>query len=246
MLGSQLGLGGGGGGGSRNYQINILGGSANLAIAPTVESLGLPSHPLSVSAVHPLLVHTAGDTQTGGSSSSAQQNSGLSAASPFQITGLGISTSGGGLGGFGSSISPLFRSMRHSQPAAIGSSRSSRGSAGLFGSSRFGSGAAAIPNIQLQLGAPGATAASSSTSNAQQQQLVAMTASIRTATMPYNTLNEILQGYETPASALQQPAAATIITAPSATSFMDLLTGAAAAATGHHNSGAIGGTYIIY
>ena len=51
---------------------------------------------------------------------------------------------------------------------------------------------------------------------------------IRNAPLPYSTLNEILQGIETPAAALQPATTPAIITAPTATSFIDLLTGAAA------------------
>lgn len=113
--------------------------------------------------------------------------------------------------------------------------------------SRFTAG---IPSIQLQLSTAQAptTSAAAAANPLQQQQQAAVAASFRTTTLPYNTLNEILQGYETPASALQQQPA-TIITAPSATSFMDLLTGAAAGganALGHHtvNAGATGGTFF--
>jgi hypothetical protein len=84
VLGHQLGLGGGVGG-ARNYQINILGGGANLAIAPSVEHMSLPTHPLSVSAVHPLLVHN-NEVASGNLSSSVAPPSG----NPFQITGLGM------------------------------------------------------------------------------------------------------------------------------------------------------------
>lgn len=85
VLGHQLG--GLGGGSGRNYQINILGGGANLSIAPSIEPFAFPSHPLSVSAVHPLLVHNTDSTGTG---TAVPAPSAIgSSANPFQITGLG-------------------------------------------------------------------------------------------------------------------------------------------------------------
>ena len=69
---------------------------------------------------------------------------------------------------------------------------------------------------------------------------------IRGTPLPYSTLNEILQGFETPAAALLPSSTPSIITAPTATSFIDLLTGGGIqssnqpqtsqqASTHHHN-----------
>ncbi|MFN9905961.1 MAG: hypothetical protein ACK56F_07535, partial [bacterium] len=69
----------------------------------------LPPHPLSVSAVHPLLVH---HTDNSNLNTNASSTTNLTATNnnAYQITGLGINTSAGGLG---SAISPILRTMRH-------------------------------------------------------------------------------------------------------------------------------------
>lgn len=221
----------------------------------------LPPHPLSVSAVHPLLVHhtdSAGTSSLGLNPpvSSTTLTSGNIAANAFQISGTGINAPGlGGAGtALGSAISPILRTMRQHfnaqslqyQPAGMPMQQQQQPARPLR-VSRF-----VLPGIQLQLPAQGANNVAPSTSNQQQQQqpqpsqgsvsgLAAappppppppLPQSIRSASLPYNTLNEILQGFETPASAMQAPPA--LITAPSATSFIDMLTGQAIANAAQH------------
>ena len=223
----------------------------------------LPPHPLSVSAVHPLLVHHMDTTGSSNLNINAPNVPGTALTSSngnaFQISGMGINATaiGGGLSGLGSAISPILRTMRHhfqaqsqhQQPqvqVGINQMHSNRP----LRVSRF-----ILPGIQLQLPAttnatnnnnvqptPQTSSGAMATSappqpNVSNASATAAVPAIRSANLPYNTLNEILQGFETSASAMQAPPAPAIITAPSATSFIDLLTGQALAnATQHHHA----------
>ena len=137
VLGHQLGLGNAGGhhhAGRNHYQINILGGGSGLAGLSGLgglsglsglEGIGsgvgagssLPPHPLSVSAVHPLLVHQRHGSEVSGSgvSGGAQVSVGVigSASNPFQITGQTLTTGGGVVSGGAGIISPILRTMRN-------------------------------------------------------------------------------------------------------------------------------------
>jgi len=253
---------------NRNYQINFLGGGNSVGgIGPGVDGT-LPPHPLSVSAVHPLLVHHT-DTSSSNLSLNAPSIPGTTLTSSngnaFQISGMGINATaiGAGLSGLGSAISPILRTMRHhfqaqnQQPQVQATGLNQIHSNRPLRVSRF-----ILPGIQLQL--PATTTAtntnvppppqpaqnSSSGANASAAPPAGGSSAsgnatalptIRSANLPYNTLNEILQGVETSASAMQAPPAPAIITAPSATSFIDMLTGQALAnAAQHHHAATIG------
>jgi hypothetical protein len=231
VLGHQLGIGNPNG---RSYQINFLGG--NGLSQPGLDGT-LPPHPLSVSAVHPLLVH---QSESSGSGLSAQSGAGLAstggaANNNFQISGLGINTAASGLTGLGSAISPILRTMRHHFQSQSGQQQQPLQANRAMRVSRF-----VFPNIQLQMptaaaaGAQAQAAANTQAAAAQTGAPAQVIPAIRSANLPYNTLNEILQGVETPASALQPPPAPTIITAPSATSFIDYLIGNQAGQPHHH------------
>ncbi len=105
VLGHQLNLGPQA---SRGYQISVLGSGGVLGQGAGADG-SLPPHPLSVSAVHPLLVHHT-DSLQGGSSSGTTNGTSLSGVNQgggMQITGLGLSSTG-----IGSAISPILRTMR--------------------------------------------------------------------------------------------------------------------------------------
>jgi hypothetical protein len=258
VLGHQLNIGAPT---NRGYQISVLGSGGGVLSAggvgqDTSSGGSLPPHPLSVSAVHPLLVH---HTDNSNLNTNASSTTNLTATNnnAYQITGLGINTSAGGLG---SAISPILRTMRHhfqvqqQQQQQQVQQQQQQNQARPLRMSRF-----IFPGLQVQLNAsasaaaalPPPTTASSASINATNQGVSAgnvqqahatLTAlpTIRNAPLPYNTLNEILQGFETPAAALQPSATPSVITAPTATSFIDLLTGAAVATAGggHHHGNA--------
>jgi len=107
VLGHQLNLGPQA---SRGYQISVLGSGGVLGQAGAGADGSLPPHPLSVSAVHPLLVHHTDSLQgvaSGAGVTSGVSLSGVNQSGGMQITGLGMSASG-----IGSAISPILRNMR--------------------------------------------------------------------------------------------------------------------------------------
>ncbi|CAF0785839.1 unnamed protein product [Brachionus calyciflorus] len=172
--------------GGGNQPNHIVFGSGNtIGISSNTDGT-VPPHPLSVSAVHPLLVNH--------SESTTQITQPVSTSSGFQVTGLQLPTTT--LPNIGSSISPILRTMRQLQQQ--GGTRAGR-------ISRF-----VLPPIQLQ-----------STSQTNITQPTTTTPAIRAPTLPYNTLNEILQGFENPASALQP----SVFTAPTTGNIMEFLTG---------------------
>ena len=176
--------------------------------------------------------------------------------------GINATAIGAGLSGLGSAISPILRTMRHhfqaqnQQPQVQATGLNQIHSNRPLRVSRF-----ILPGIQLQLPATTATnnnvppppqPAQNSSNGANASVAPPAVGSsvsgnttalptIRSANLPYNTLNEILQGVETSASAMQAPPAPAIITAPSATSFIDMLTGQALANVAqHHHAVTIG------